>query len=235
MDFSSILKDYPFTTELHAHSFPASSCGDFSPSEVVEIYKQAGVTSLVLTNHLKYDPLDPTPEEYANEYLADYHKAKEAAGNSLNLILGVEIRFTENNNDYLVYGIDEIDIERLYSLTPHGIENFYCKFKNEHNLIIQAHPLRKHMEHAPLNSIDGIESMNMHPNHHARPSISFKYAKENGLLVSGGSDFHHQNHQALCLMRTKNELKNSYDVAQAIKSKDVLFDCSGHIIIPYIY
>ncbi len=235
MDFSNILNEYPYTTELHAHSFPASSCGDFSPAEVVELYKAAGVTSLVLTNHLKDDPFENSYAEYARRYLADYEEAKRAAGDELNVILGAELRFTENCNDYLIFGIEEDDIERLISLTPYGIENFYKNFKNERNVIIQAHPLRKNMVLAPVNSIDGIESMNMHPNHHAKPSVAFKYAKENNLLVSGGTDFHHKGHQALCLMRTQNEMKSSYDVAEALKSKKAIFDCSGHIIIPYIY
>jgi hypothetical protein len=62
-----------------------------------------------------------------------------------------------------------------------------------------------------------------------------RYAKQNGLLVSGGSDFHYRGHEALCLLRSKEELRTSYDVADALRSKDVIFDCSGHIIIPYIY
>lgn len=235
MDFSQILKQYPYTTELHAHSSPASPCGDFSPSEVVEFYKAAGVTSLALTNHLHPYWLDGDPKERAETYLSDYRKACEAAGDDINIILGVELRFTENNNDYLVYGVCEEDIEYFISLIPHGIENFYKEAKNDRNVILQAHPFRKNMELAPVNAIDGIESLNMHPNHNSRQSLATRYAKENGLLVSGGSDFHHKDQHAICLMRTENEMKNSYDVAAALKSRKALFDCSGHIIIPYIY
>ena len=235
MDFSNILNTYKYTTELHAHCFPSSPCGDFSPEEVVEFYKEAGVTSLVLTNHLTPQLVEGDPKECIKRYLADYCAAKEAAGKDINLILGVEIRFTEANNDYLVYGVCEDDVQRFIKLIPYGIQNFYKEVKNDRNIILQAHPFRKNMELAPLDSIDGIESLNMHPGHHAKPSIAFKYAKENDLLVSGGSDFHHMGHHALCLMRTENEMKDSYDVAEALKSKKAIFDCSGHIIIPYIY
>ncbi len=235
MDFSKILTDYPYTTELHAHSFPVSACGDFSPADVVGFYKNAGVSSLVLTNHLNPHWTDGDRKERAKEYLSDYEAAKEAAGDDMNVILGVEIRFTENDNDYLVYGVNPEDIEHFISLIPYGIENFYKEAKTEDNLIIQAHPMRKNMVLAPLNSIDGVESMNMHPNHHAKPSMMFKYAKENGLIVSGGSDFHHKGHHALCLMRTENEMKTSFDVTTSLRSKQAIFDCSGHIIIPYIY
>ena len=178
---------------------------------------------------------DDKKDELPDSAVVGYKGEKEAAGNALNVILGVEIRFTENSNDYLVYGVTEDEIEFFISLIPHGIENFYKEAKNENNLIIQAHPLRKNMILAPIGSIDGIESMNMHPNHHAKPSVAFKYARDNDLIVSGGSDFHHNGHHALCLMRTEHEMKTSFDVAKALKEKIAIFDCSGHIIIPYIY
>jgi len=235
MNFSEILKQYPHTTELHCHSFPVSACGDFSPQETVDFYKEAGVTSLVLTNHLNPLWAEGSPKERAEEYLSDYRLAKAHGGDDINVIFGVEIRFPENNNDYLVYGVDESDVEKFISLIPYGIENFYKAVKNDKNVILQAHPFRKNMELAPIEYIDGIETMNMHPNHHAKPSIAFKYAKENNLLVSGGSDFHHKGHHALCLMRTEKEMKTSFDIAEALSSKTAIFDCSGHIIIPYIY
>ena len=91
------------------------------------------------------------------------------------------------------------------------------------------------MELAPLGAIDGIESLNMHPSHHAKPSIAFKYAKTHDRIVSGGSDLHYRGQHALCLMRTESEIKSSYDVADALKSRNAIFDCSGHMIIPYLY
>ena len=231
MNFSEILKDYSYTTELHAHSFPVSGCGDFSAEEVVEIYKSAGASSLCLTNHLGPGNADLGAEYY----LEDFYKAREAASAALNVILGVEMRFEGSSNDYLVYGVSEEDIPRFIELVPHGIENFYKEVKSERNVIIQAHPFRKGVTLAPLDSIDGIESFNIHPGHNSRVGIGARYAKLKDLLVTGGTDFHHEGHQALCLMRSKEEMKNSYDVAEAIKSRNVIFDCSGHIVIPYIY
>ena len=141
----------------------------------------------------------------------------------------------KKDGQYLVFGISEDELEFYAELTPYGIENFYKNAKNTHNVIIQAHPFRNGVTLAPVDSIDGIEAYNMHPNHNQRNALSTKHAKNNDLLITGGSDFHHITHHALCLMRTKNKLKDSYDVAQAIKSKDVVFDSNGSIIIPYIY
>ena len=231
MSFSDILNKYRYTTELHAHTYPVSACSDVPPSEAVESYVNAGVTSLTVTNHL--NPL--WIKSTAEEYLSDYYAACEAANGRINVILGVEIRFPENDNDYLIYGVDDNDISHFISLLPYGIENFYKEAKTDRNLILQAHPFRKGMVPAPLSAIDGIESMNMHPSHHAKPSIAFKYAKEHGLTVSGGSDFHHRGQHALCLMRTENEIKDSFALAAALKLRSAIFDCSGHMIIPYLY
>ena len=235
MNFKSILTDYPYTTELHAHTNPASFCGDFEADKVVDFYRAAGVTTLAITTHFNSDLKIGNLNENIKTYLNDYRLAKEHANGEINVILGIEIRFDGSNNDYLVFGIEEDELPFYAELTSYGIENFYKEAKNERNVIIQAHPFRNGVTLAPVDSIDGIEAYNLHPNHNQRNALSVKHAKNNDLLVTGGSDFHHISHHALCLMRTKNELKTSFDVASAIKSKDVVFDCSGSIIIPYIY
>ena len=235
MNFKSILTDYPYTTELHAHTNPASLCGDFPANEVVDFYKYTGVTTLAITNHFNSDLTIGDIKENIKRYLDDYYLAKESAKNEINVILGIEIRFDGSNNDYLVFGIDEDSLPFYAELTHYGIESFYKQAKNERNVIIQAHPFRNGVTRAPIDSIDGIEAYNLHPNHNQRNALATQHARNNNLLVTGGSDFHHITHHALCLMRTKNELKTSFDVAEAIKSRDVVFDANGSIIIPYIY
>ena len=235
MNFADILKSFPYTAELHAHTNPASPCGDFPANEVVDFYAAAGVSTLAITNHFNSELTKGDIKENVKIYLNDYRLAKDAAKDDINVVLGIEIRFDESNNDYLVFGIDEDELEFYASLTPYGIENFYKEAKNERNVIIQAHPYRKGVTLAPLNSIDGIEAYNLHPHHNQKNALAARYARANDLLVTGGSDFHHVSHHALCLMRTQNELKDSFDIANAIKSRNVVFDFSGSIIIPYIY
>lgn len=235
MNFKDILKDYPYTAELHAHTNPASFCGDFPANEVVDFYRAAGINTLAITNHFNSDLTIGNLKENIKKYLDDYHLARQTAKNDINIILGIEIRFDGSNNDYLVFGIEEEELPFYAELTHYDIENFYKEAKTDRNVIIQAHPFRNGVTLAPVDSIDGIEAYNLHPNHNQRNALSVQHARKNDLLVTGGSDFHHVSHHALCIMRTKNELKDSFDVADAIKSRDVVFDCSGSIIIPYIY
>lgn len=233
-DYSSLVQAYPHRTELHAHTFPISSCAYVPAAETVRRYRDAGCDAVVITNHLypaKWTAGNPT--ELAALYLSDYEAAKKAAGNDLTVILGVEIAFPESPNDYLVYGVSPEDIEYFVTLVPYGIENFYKKAKNDRNVILQAHPFRKNMVLAPLDAIDGIEVFNMHPSHNSAVGVAAKFARENNLLICGGSDFHYQNDEALCLVRTTDKLRDSYDVAEMIKSKNFLFDVSGNLILPY--
>ena len=236
IDFEKIANEYPYKAELHAHTSPVSRCSEIPVPDFVENYISLGCNSLVITNHLTPEYADPLfPDYNAEYYLSDYFAALEyAKDKNINIILGVEIRFPENYNDYLVYGVSPEDIEKMIELLPGNLENFYKEFKNDKNVILQAHPFRKKMVLAPLSSIDGIETMNMHPGHNSAVAVAAKYARDNGLLVSGGTDYHHPGHQGMCLMRTETPLRDSFDVAEAIKSKNFLFDLSGHLVVPYL-
>ena len=233
--FEQLIDQYPYKTELHAHSFPVSACGRFSPREVVDIYADVGCDTLVLTNHLtEHHTTVMGEKDVAQYYLSAYYEALDAASSkNINVALGVEIRFKGTSNDYLVYGICPEDIEVMASLVQTDAHTFYREFKNERNVIIHAHPFRGSAEPTPLGAVDGVETFNTHVGHNSRIAYACRFAREHGLLVTGGSDFHEPGRHATCLVRTKNILRDSYDVAKAIKSRDILFDVFGHIVVPY--
>lgn len=227
---------YPYRTELHAHTKPASLCGHLLPEELVELYLSHGAHGLVITNHLNtYSQGERTAEQYAEDYLADYYRAKKAAeGTSLSVSLGVEIRFDEEGtNDYLVYGVEPDEILPMIEALSLGIEKFYQKFKKESNLILQAHPFRDGVFLAPLSAIDGVEVFNFHPGHNSRIAWAAKYAKENSLLISGGSDVHRVNRAASCFLRTKEPINNTHDIVRILNARDLLFEVWGNLIVPY--
>lgn len=232
MDISNTLNEYKFKTELHAHTNPVSRCGKISPEETVERYSEVGADCIVITNHLNPDWLQRRPEEY----LDDYERALKAGKKfGVHVILGVEVRFTENDNDYLVYGVEPSDIEKIISYIDKGIREFYRGFKSDKNIILQAHPFRKNMVLAPLDSIDGVETFNSHPVHNSKIAVAARYARDNRLTVSGGTDYHDPGDHGLCFMRSKIKPETSYDIAEILKSHDYLFDISGSIVFPYGY
>ena len=237
MTARQLLEEYKFSSELHAHSMPASRCGKFYANEVVDIYHGVGCNTLTLTNHLTEKHLiERTEAQLAEFYLSDYYKAcKQAKKVGMNVAFGVEIRFAGSYNEFLVYGICPDDMEKLIHYIRTDIATFYREFKNDKNVIIHAHPYRERSEPIAVGHIDGIETFNCHPGHNSQIAYACRLARDNGLLVTGGSDFHEEGRHATCLMRTKWELKNSYDIAEAIKSKDFVLDVFGHIVLPYLY
>lgn len=168
-----------------------------------------------------------------SNYLADYDRAAEAGvKHGLNVILGCEIRFTENGNDYLLFGIDKDTLNWAYDYLDKGIEAFSKAFRSSQRLIIQAHPFRNGMVQVDPNLLDGIETFNMHPNHNSRVALAAKYAKQHGLIPTVGTDYHHPGHEGLGALLTKTELKTSEDIITVLKSRDYLFELGGSILVP---
>lgn len=227
-----MFEEYKYKTEMHTHTKPVSVCADFPAKDVIKIYKEAGADAVVITNHFCPWFFE---DRNVDIYLRDYYDAvNEGEKQGISVILGAEIRFSENHNDYLLYGIDEDDLRKAEKLLDSGIDNFYKEFKNEKNLIVQAHPFRE-TNLANPESLDGIEVFNMHPHHNSCVALAAKYAKEKEFLITGGTDFHHLGHQGMCFLRTKEKPKDSFELARIIKSRDYVFDVWGNIIVPYNY
>lgn len=228
------IEQYKFTTELHLHTSPASTCSDIPPVQAVEIYKALGYDSIVVCNH--FDPHMPLLEDKKaciKRYLTDYYETLEA-GRALgvHVIFGCELRFFENVNDYLLFGVDESILDFAYDYMPKGIEAFSKDFRREDRLLIQAHPFRNNMTRIDPALLDGIETFNMHPNHNSRVALADQYAREHHLIPTVGSDFHHPGHEGVSALLTKTELRTSQDIVNVLRSGDYLFRVGRSIVLP---
>ena len=230
--------EYKYRIEMHAHTNPVSPCGEATPAELAEIYSKCNYDAIVLTNHFIYELLNKLPEKEAiDRYLNDYELlSKECEKYAIKVLLGAEIRFCQNNNDYLLYGVDRELLEKTFDYLPKGIEAFGKEVKSEKTVFIQAHPFRDGIEKVSSELLDGMEVFNMHPGHNARIGLASKYAEDNGMSIKIiGSDFHHKcvNHEGVGALRTKVLPEDSYELAEILKSGDYIFDIADNeIIIP---
>jgi len=231
---TEIFCTYPHKTELHCHTLPVSGCSKIYPEEMVQLYKALGVDTIVLTNHYHPEIVTRyTKEEAVERYLKAFYDLKECAeAEGMVAVFGMEIRFAENNNDYLAYGMAETDVASIFDYLPGDYVSFYKNFKSESNLFFQAHPFRDGMELADPQYLDGIEAFNMYPRANSRVSLARAYAQEKGMQIIGGSDCHVQGHEGCILMRTKQRIESSEDLVAALKSKDYIFEVFGSIILP---
>lgn len=231
-------KDYPFRIEMHAHTKPVSWCSEILPEEMAQTYRGKGYDAVCITNHfIGGDYLgEGTKEEKIKRYLAGYEEtAKCGEKYNLKVYLGVEIRFqNENINDYLIFGADKDTVSECYDY----LEGTLCEFRKNVNLdrsvFVQAHPFRDAMELANPELLDGIEIFNMHPGHNGRLGFAARYAKEKGLKINTvGSDFHHKNrgHEGVSALRTRTLPKDSFELAEILKSGDYLFEIGENSIV----
>ncbi|WHH59913.1 PHP domain-containing protein [Petroclostridium sp. X23] len=208
--------------DTHVHTQEVSECGKVKAGETVRLYHEAGYDGIVITDHYYrryFDRLEgQTWNEKIDFFLSGYNQAK-VYGRKLgvDVILGMEIRFEENVNDYLVYGIYEDFLKEnkeLYKLT---LTAFKELVKHEEILIIQAHPFRTGMIPANPTLIDGVEVFNEHPRHDSRNHLALAFARQNGRLMLSGSDFHQAQDAARGGIVVPERISDSQELVKVIK------------------
>lgn len=229
------ISQYKYKTELHAHTSPSSYCSEISPEEAVRTYAMLGYDTIVISNHFNSGmPYYGDKEKSVLSYIDDFKRAINCAKEyDINIVLGCEIKFDDLLNDYLLFGIDENLLYDIYDYFDKGIEEFSRWFRKAGRLLIQAHPFRNGMTQVAPELLDGIETMNFHPNHNSRCSVAAKYAAEHNMIVTCGTDFHHPGHEAQIALLTKAPVTDSFQLAKILASRDYLFRTGNHIILPY--
>lgn len=181
--------------DTHVHTSETSPCGKIDARTLVHMYRNTGYHGLVITDHYFRGYFESLPyekwEDKVSRYLAGYHTALEEGRKvGLNILLGIEIRFDENSNDYLVFGIDEDFLyknKELYALTLKTFSEF---IKGTSILIYHAHPFRVKMTRMDPELLHGIEVYNGNPRHNSNNNLADDFATANNLKKLSGSDFH---------------------------------------------
>ncbi len=220
-----------YKIDLHVHTEEISSCAKTPAAEVVRLYHQAGYQAIVITDHFYRgffvrQPAGLTWEQAVDRYLQGYREAlKAAAATGLTVLYGMELRFTENDNDYLVYGFEESFLKEHPNLYQLSLAQFYqiTRHRQQNILIYQAHPFRAGMIPADPALIDGVEIFNGNQRHDSHNQLAYRFAKTNQLLMISGSDFHEREDLAqggitvAAPVRTMAELLTALQANSALK------------------
>lgn len=205
-----------FLYETHCHTSEVSICGKVAAKDVVENYIGAGYSGIVITDHFNRHTFHSRPEDMAEYYMAGYRAAKAAAGNRLTVILGMELTFYENDNDYLVYGMTEDFIRQYPNMMELGLERF-CALAHENGMVIfQAHPFRNRMTVMPPGLLDGVEVYNGNPRHDSRNDIARMWAEKYEKKMSSGSDYHQSEDLARGGIAVKEPLFDAADIVRVL-------------------
>lgn len=217
------MKSYLYDT--HVHTSEVSPCGFVPGAEMVRLYKEAGYQGIIITDHYYnhyFNELGEIPwKEKADCYLSGFRAASEEGKRiGLKVILGIELSFQENNNnDYLIFGIDESFIYENPELYKMTLKTFRESIQGQNIFIFQAHPFRKGVKPAPPILLDGVEIFNANPRHESHNDLAYSFAKENNLIMLNGSDAHRIEDVGGGGIYLKEEISNSKEFAKLIKSK----------------
>ncbi len=231
-----LIKEYKYRIELHAHTKPASPCSEILPEELVKTYHELGYDGVVVTNHfVKWIFREQTKEEALDSYLKDYEDTCRAAEKyGMKVYLGVEVRFEDHINDYLVYGVNREILSECYDYFDEGVDAFRREVLLPESVFLQAHPFRRDMVLVDPELLDGVEAFNMHPGHNSAIGIATRYAYENKFdIITAGSDFHHKGkgHEAVSALRTKILPEDTFELAEVLQSGDYILEIGGNAII----
>lgn len=211
-----------FKTELHCHSLAISQCARVNNNDIIEAFTKAGYSTLVLANHLTsftaQHHCGDDWEAFVEKFVGAYEDLKKDACGKLNILLGAELRFDENSNDYLLFGITKsflLEHPEIFSLNP---EKFHKLAQENGILLIQAHPFRNGMTVIRPNFLDGVEVFNGHFGHDSRNEIADAWADKFGLIKTSGTDYHYVTSPANGGILTNEEITSMPQLVEILKS-----------------
>ncbi|MCQ2354632.1 MAG: PHP domain-containing protein [Clostridia bacterium] len=188
-----------FLTDLHVHTCGIGTCATASPENMVERYIEAGVNTVVVTNHITRRAVGELgfSEDsegwggFCDAFLLEYRRAADAARDRLNVLLGAEIRIPDTGNDFLIFGLTEEILRGLDGILSEKIKTASPRIRESGCLIYQAHPFRNGQVVTDPALLDGIEVCNFNYKLDSRNDIAAVYAEHLGMSGVCGSDFHH--------------------------------------------
>ncbi len=211
-----------FKTELHCHSLEISECARVDSYDIIKKFTEAGYTTLVLSNHFNYGTMQYNKatswENFIDKFFGAYKKLKAEAKGKLNILLGAELRFNENINDYLLFGITKdflLAHPDIFDLNPEKLRPI---LKENGILIVQAHPFRNGMTVIRPCFLDGVEVFNGHMGHDSRNEIANAWADKYNLIKTSGTDFHYNDVPANAGILTDTEITSMEQLVEILKS-----------------
>lgn len=215
-----------YKTELHCHSTEVSACAKVDAETLVRRYKDAGYSTVVLTNHFStysYRHLDSTDwDSWVDRYVDGVKCAQRAAGNDLTVLLGIELRMDRDPNDYLVYGATEAFLRSHPNIWQMSIDQVSALAHENGMLVVQAHPFRDYMQVTPPRHLDGIEVYNGSAGGHygtdSRNEVALLWATKFGKLQTSGTDLHYPDDRILGGIASEEKITDTETLIRILKN-----------------
>lgn len=210
--------------ELHCHTGAVSRCAAIEPEKAVELYKEKGYDGMVVTDHYSCQTfLDKhifAPQKDNEFFLDGYRRALATAGEDFTVLLGMELRFYGNGNDYLVYGLTPEFLYEHGNIMALYPRRFYELCKENNMIFVQAHPFRPYIFRTNPKYLDGCEIYNAKNNASGINEKAEKWANENNMKIRvGGSDLHRESQSDnISGIYTQEKIRTNDDLVRILRN-----------------
>ncbi len=212
-----------FKIETHLHTTTISPCGRVTPEEIVRRYYEADYHGLVVTDHYRLDVFEKLKdaENKLHAFLEGYRQVKYYADRvGIKTYYGAELQFSENHNDYLLFGFSDALMADPEKVCRIGVAAFSELAREDGALLIQAHPFRNGCVPVAPYLLDGVEAINRHDKHTNRNELATAYADRYGMLKTSGGDFHDSEDICVAGIAVDRLPNNSMELAKLLHSGD---------------
>lgn len=210
--------------DMHVHTLNSSPCGRIDGKDMVDYYKKAGYDGIVITDHFSKFCMEYyrcSYEEYCLKHLQGYLEAKKRGEEiGLTVLYGCELRFNENGNDYLVYGMTTEFLLANPDIFTWKIA--YLKQVCEENgfVFYQAHPFRNGITIVHPDNLFGMEVFNGGDNQ--RNDIANVWADKYNLHKIAGSDCHDARAVGTAGILFYNEISDNESLVAALQNDEYM-------------
>lgn len=205
MTREEIQKEYPYLYDTHVHTKETSACGQATAAEIVNAYKEAGYTGIIITDHNWYgncgiDRSLPW-EEFCTQFFKGYQNAYEEGQKvGLQVFPGYESAY--DGTEFLIYGLTPEDVINHPELKEATIKEQLDIVHSLNGMVIQAHPFRNvwYIDAVRIypGFVDGVEGLNASQSNQLNGNRdkaiwdekAMALAKERALPMTAGSDQH---------------------------------------------
>jgi hypothetical protein len=186
-----------FLYETHLHTEEASACAILSGAEQARLYKEAGYTGIIVTDHFFNGNSCISKElpwgERIDLFCRGYEEAK-AEGDRIGLSVFFGWESTYDTQDFLIYGLDKEWLKGHPEMLSWSVEEQYKYVHADGGYVVQAHPFRirpyiKKIRVYP-NSVDAVEVINVGNCNAEYDRQAEAYAKVHQLPGLAGTDNH---------------------------------------------
>ena len=91
---------------------------------------------------------------------------------------GIELRFHDSFEDYLVYQVTQEFLLNNPELYNHTLRSFKDFIQGKDILVFQAHPFRAGLKPADPKLLDGVEVLNGHPRHNSHNDLAYSFCEK---------------------------------------------------------